>query len=248
MKSGTARCGVFAAALCCASAGAQPALPEMVVVTLFGEQISDAQLRAGGDTRPREERLAEILWQRVARRYIERNGLAATQAEVAELAAYEREFAARDRAQRARKLRELEERLVTDALSAAERARVQDFRDTLARLAGRDAELEREPAPDPATLRETYAPVVEAWKLNRALYQQYGGEVALAPSGPYPRGAWLRLIAEHERRGEIEFFDAGLKERLFDILATRPRTVVSPERVDFTPYWRRPIPPSYFPE
>jgi hypothetical protein len=27
-----------------------------------------------------------------------------------------------------------------------------------------------------------------------------------------------------------------------------PQIIVPPERVDFTPYWRQPIPPSYFPD
>ena len=35
---------------------------------------------------------------------------------------------------------------------------------------------------------------------------------------------------------------------LYETLAARPSIMLAPEQVGFTPYWKRPIPPSYFPD
>ncbi len=82
--------------------------------------------------------------------------------------------------------------------------------------------------------------------MNRALYAQFGGIVALTRFGPFPHGARLAVLEDYERRGLLQFSDAQLRERLFALLATRPRMTLAPGEVDFTPYWKKPIPPSYF--
>jgi hypothetical protein len=46
----------------------------------------------------------------------------------------------------------------------------------------------------------------------------------------------------------VLFPDAGVRDGLFALLARPPAQVVPPEAVDFTPYWKRPIPPSYYPD
>lgn len=219
------------------------------VANVLGNAIDRAELAAAeGGQRSEAARLFELLWQRVARHYIEQNGLAATEAEVAEAAAYHREFARRDRAQRTRKLEELDQRLAAEPLDPGERAWLEDFRAVLTRLARRDAELDRQPPPDPERQAGWLAGWVEMWKMNRALYREYGGVVALAPSGPYPHGARRALIEDYERWGWLRVSEAGLRAALFALLAAPPSLVVAPGEVDFTPYWKRPIPPSYFPD
>ena len=46
----------------------------------------------------------------------------------------------------------------------------------------------------------------------------------------------------------VRFLDSRLRAQVFAALALQPTAVVPPERVDFTPYWKQPIPPSYFPD
>jgi hypothetical protein len=55
-------------------------------------------------------------------------------------------------------------------------------------------------------------------------------------------------MADYERRGLVRFPDPAQRERIFAWLNRRPSMVTRPEEVDFTPYWKRPIPPSYFPD
>lgn len=215
------------------------------LASVLGEDILRGQLvEDGGPEAAR--RFAALIWPRIARRYIDDRGLAATPAEIAGLRAYDVEFEKKDRAQRARKLAELEQRLKSDARETEERAHIEDFRNTLQRLQQHDAETDALPKPDPAKQAVTYASWIEMWKMNQALYVQYGGVVALTEFGPDPQGARAALFADYERQGLLIFYDQALRRQFFDFLAEKPQMVMNPDVVDFTPYWKRPIPPSYF--
>jgi hypothetical protein len=218
------------------------------VATVTGIAITGADLASGAAAVPREVRLLELIWPRIVGDYVAGHGLAASSAEIEEVAAYHREFERRDRAQRARKLEELGGRLAGTELAPEERARLEDFQATLRRLALADEEHARLPPLSPERLRAVLAPRVEMWKMNRAIYERYGGAVALTEMGPWPHEARAALIADYERLGLLEFTDAELRERFYATLRQSASMVVPPERIDFTPYWRLPIPPSYFPD
>jgi hypothetical protein len=220
--------------------------PERVAI-VTGVVITRDDLAAPEGTAP-ETRLLELIWPHIARDYVARHGLAATLAEVEEALAYHREFERKDRAQRARKLEELDRRLTADGLGLEERTWLQEFQGTLRRLALYDSEQDQMPPQDREHPQALLALWVEMWKLNRAIYERYGGVVAPMEFGPSPHGARAALIADYERLGLLQFADAGLRERVYAMLEHPPSTVVPPDRVDFTPYWRRPIPPSYFPD
>jgi len=215
------------------------------LVTLLGETVTAAALP---EARPlRATRVADFLRGRMMRDFVLRNGLVATPDEVAELVRYDAEFERRDRAQRARKFAELDRRLASGGLGVAERAHLEDFRATLSRLAAYEAEEDRKPAAERAESVPDYAPWIEMWKMHRVLYDRRGGVVGLASFGPYPHGAWASLVAEYERRGALRFHDQELRQDVIALFNRPPRIPVAPAEVDFTPYWRKPIPSSYFP-
>lgn len=218
------------------------------VATVTGTPITRGDLAAGTRAIAAEARLLELLWPRVASDYVAGHGLAASPAEIEEALAYHREFERSDRAQRARKLEELGGRLAGTELAPEERARLEEFQATLRRLAQADQDRARIPPLSSKERRTLIGRRVEMWKLNRALYARYGGVVGLSGWGPWPHGARAALIADYERLGLLEFADTELRERLYALLRETPPMAVPPDRVDFTPYWKRPIPPSYFPD
>ena len=218
------------------------------VATVTGVAITQDELAAAAGDTARESRLLGLIWPRIVGHYVVRQGLAATPAEVAEVLAYHREFERKDRAQRARKLEELDRRLAADSLGPEERTWLREFQATLQRLALYDLEQDRMPPQDREHLQALLAPWVETWKMNRAIYERYGGVVALTGFGPSPHGARAALIADYERQGLLQFADTALRERVYAVLEHPPSMVVPHDRVDFTPYWKRPIPPSYFPD
>jgi hypothetical protein len=226
-----------------------PGLGAQEIARVLGVVIDRSELPAAGDGPAAElGRLYDRVWNAVSRHFIEQNGLGATREEIAEVLGYEREFDRRDRAQRARKLEELDRQLAGGGLEPAERARAEEFRAVLARLAQGDRERDRAPPSDPASKATQQAQWIESWKMNQAMYAQFGGVVALTRFGPFPHGARHALLEDYERRGLLQFSDAQMRERLFALLATRPRMTLAPAEVDFTPYWKKPIPPSYYPD
>ena len=236
---------VFAASLALIP---QATLGADVIATVLSQVITRDEIAAVDGEQARDIKLYDLVWRRVSRHYIDVQGLAATPAEVVEAVEYHREFAARDRVQRVRKLVELNERLAADGMKPDERARLEEFRKVLTRLAQHDAEQDRLPPPDPARQGQLLIPWIEQWKMNKALHEQYGGIVATTRFGPDPHGARAALMVDYERRGLVRFSDVAQRERVFAWLNRRPSMVTRPEEVDFTPYWKRPIPPSYFPD
>jgi hypothetical protein len=229
--------------LFCGAAAAQTS------VIVLGQPVDTTSLTETSDLRVRARLLAQMLFQRVGRDVILREGLAATPVELAEIAAYNAQFERRDRDQRARKLTELHARI--DALSAQdpERSRLEQFRVVLERLARFEADVaagtEVVEQPDPAV----FAGWIEQWKLDVALHARYGGVVGIAPHGPYPHGARARLVEQYQQDGRIEIRDELLRLALREALSAPPRIALAADvRPDFTPYWRRPIVGSYLPD
>ncbi len=218
------------------------------VAIVLGTSINREDIARATGELAQTRRLYELVWRRVVPHYVAQNGIAVTEVELAEAEAYHREFERKDRAQRARKVSELNERLAAAGLKADDRAWLEEFRAVLVRLARRDDEHDRTPPAGTAQRTRLLASWIEMWKMNRSLYQEYGGIVTLTTSGLDPQGARAALIADYERRGLLQFADAGARERLFALLTARPPVVIAPGEVDFTPYWKRPIPPSYFPD
>lgn len=93
---------------------------------------------------------------------------------------------------------------------------------------------------DKAMLRELPRSMVLQWKISKALYQRYGGEVIFQQANPMePVGAMRRFLEEQEKAGAFEIYDAGERKRFFEYYV-RPQTMVVPkEKVNYdVPWWR----------
>jgi len=217
--------------------------PTVVVARINGEEVRcNAPVSELG---PCTRKLLRMVQNRAQQAYIAHHRLHATDAEIDELRAYNRAFEAHDRAQRARKLMELDARLSDVALSPDERVRLQNFRTILARLAHYEADVDagREHIePVPAQALKSW---IERSKLDQALYRQYRGVVGVTAAGPYPHGARAALIEDYLAGCACEFLDARLEPGLRAQLANSPRMLFSGTAPDFTPFWKRAIVPSY---
>lgn len=93
---------------------------------------------------------------------------------------------------------------------------------------------------DKAMLRELPRSMVLQWKVGRALYQRYGGEVIFQQANPMePVGAMRKFLEEQEKAGAFEIYNADDRKRFFEYYV-RPQTMVVPkEKVNFdVPWWR----------
>ncbi len=71
---------------------------------------------------------------------------------------------------------------------------------------------EAESAEDAAARREIGAAFVQQWKVNRALYEQYGGRIIFQQGGPEPLDAYRKFLEENQARGDFEILDQGLED------------------------------------
>jgi len=214
------------------------------VAQVLGNTVQCAQF-GSTDARECARSLFVHVRMRVEQDYLERRGLTATAEEYAELEAYNLAFEVHDRDQRARKLAELDERLLQPRLDAAQRQRLLNFRDVLVRLARFDADVDAGVAQRAAMPPEMLRRVIERAKLEVALYAEFGGIVGVASFGPYAHGARIALIEDHLARGTITLLDAEVAEYFHALLHAAPVIADRAATPDFTPFWLRPIPASY---
>jgi hypothetical protein len=192
--------------------------------------------------------LLRLLRTRAEQQYIAEHALQARPDEIAAVRAYEVAFERHDRSQRERKRSELEARLAQAGavMSAAERARLVEFQAVLARLADYESDVDAGLAEAPPPLPDaTIASWVEQAKLDRALYRRYGGIVAVRPVGLRAHGARAALLADYIAREAITLADPQVAQHFRALLHAPPAIVFEGTEPDFTPFWLRPLAPSY---
>jgi hypothetical protein len=70
--------------------------------------------------------------------------------------------------------------------------------------------LENESAEDQAARLEIAAAFILQWKINRALYQQYGGRIGFQQGGPEPLDAYRKFLEERQAAGDFSIADPPL--------------------------------------
>jgi hypothetical protein len=233
--------------LCLIGSGALAQSVETPKVLVFGAEMYCRSPQANEPMACATELLRHVRYA-VAREFIARHGLGATSAELTRLVEYNRAFERHDRAQRARKLRELEARLATNQLASTERSRLEEFRRILARMARFEADVDAGIETRETLAETTLQSWIETAKLNAALYARYGGVVGIAAYGPYAHGAFHALIAEHIERRDIQFLDDVIATSFSAALDAPPQMVHTQGAPDFKPFWERPLSPSYLPD
>jgi len=182
------------------AAAAGPSAP----ATLLGKPVQASDGEALRD---------EVLSALVAR-YAKARRIAATRAEIdAYLSLMDRTLRKDLEQAQARRV-ELERQLTDAALSDAQR---QALRKELAEATetaqsiGSMSALAADPA-DAEARREVAAAFIVQWKLNRALYRQYGGRIIYQQGGPEPLDALHRFLRERQAAGDFSIADPALAE------------------------------------
>lgn len=207
------------------------------VARLFGRPIAAAELRDQGQAsaEPMSRKLRDVVAREVLARFVAANRLQATPEEIAAYRSWEAEFRKRDLARRTARLAQIEKELGDSGMDPGKREQLTQERDVLLRLRKHDAERPAGPGSE-----RVHAVWIEGYKVKKALYEKYGGRVGIGKWGPEPAGAMEALLREHEQRGELAIFDAGLAKAFWDAQQKEPRFLAKPEQVDFTYYWLKP--------
>lgn len=94
---------------------------------------------------------------------------------------------------------------------------------------------------DTAMLRELPRSMVLQWKVSKALYQRYGGEVIFQQANPMePVGAMRRFLEEQEKAGAFQIYNADERTRFYEYFVRSHPMVVPKEKVNYdVPWWRQ---------
>ena len=103
-----------------------------------------------------------------------------------------------------------------------------------------------EPWP-PEVLRESARHIVRAFKINRSLYEQYGGRVIFQQMGPEPLDAYRAFLEERQEAGDFRILAPGLLDGFWEYFVDDSIHSFYPseeaERVMKIPWWLQTSPP-----
>jgi len=86
---------------------------------------------------------------------------------------------------------------------AEKEAYVAHMREALSKDPAVAAELGEESVEDQAVRLESAEAFIKQWKINRALYQQYGGRIGFQQGGPEPLDAYRKFLEERQAAGDF---------------------------------------------
>jgi len=184
--------------------------------------------------------MAYVIGGELLRRYVAEKKIAATDAEIADYTAGLRKFMVEETQRRKARSIEIERLLQDKALPGAQR---QALEKEAAIIKSLGDEIEQ---PDAAAQRQMASAFVMHWKLNRALYRQYGGRVIYQQAGPEPLDAYRKYFEEQQALGHFRILDPKFEQAFWSYYRDDRRHVFVPDAeakaaID-TPPWQQKAP------
>lgn len=227
------------------------------VAVLFGETVYAKDLAApaaagqavdpAAEERVKGEMLRARVWKAVFEDYARRRNINPTDAEITSQIEGHRRMRVRSDAERAQQRAALITELKSAGLGDTRRKAAQQHLDTLNQLAEFDARREAE-LRDPAmrkvqqeSERRVAEHWVRQWKLNQALYREFGGRIIFQQAGWEPIDAYRKLLDQAEAGKAFVVHDPALRAAVYSyfehkfVYADETRARFYFEK----PYWER---------
>jgi hypothetical protein len=212
-----------------ASGGASALAQSDVVAEIAGKTIRQADLLPPAGTRSpdpaavenyRRERFRGLAWEALFDEFARSRKIAVTAAEIDSHNKTMHRMQEAEKNDRVAQQKTIEAELRGVILSDASRKQLDDQLATLQQL----AEFERQEAvrdADPvqrkirgATEKRVGERWVRLWKINQALFREFGGRIVLQEGGYEPFDAYRRLLDAQEKKGAIKVDDPALRSVL----------------------------------
>ena len=199
---------------CAAFAGLATALAADVYgdpSTPVAGQVYDTVIRTND-----ADELRYVVLKELTDRYAGKRGITVSDAEIDAYISRMTADMARDRREQEARRDELARRLAASNLPAAEREKLESELEMASQmvenLAPETGATAEETSGIEAARREIAAAFILQWKINRALYEQYGGRIAFQQGGPEPIDAYRKFLEEHQKRGDFAIRNAQLED------------------------------------
>ena len=210
---------------------------------------SDAPLVAeAGDVQihtSNPDEMAYVIKQVLIKRYIEDHKLQATDVEIAEFLDRKKIMMERNRLQMETRHAEIQQALASKTLTADARTRLEKERDTLYEMNRLMAAAEGRAGTAESDAAEVFVArsFIEQWKVNQALYRQYGGRVIFQQSGAEPIDAYRDFFRDAQKSGRFKILGKDMEPALWSYYTTDGIHVFYPESGNKkelainTPWW-----------
>jgi len=227
------------------------------VAVLFGESVYERDLVAPANSKPATDpanvervmgaRLRARVWKAVFDDYARRRQIAPSDAEITSQIEGTRRLKARSDAERVQQRAALVEELNSPTLPEQRRQAARQHLDTLDQLAAFEAKREQE-LRDPARRqmqqqaeRRVAEYWVRQWKLNQALYREFGGRIIFQQAGWEPIDAYRRLLEQYEANKSLVVHDPAWRAAVYRYFEHR-FVYADEKKARFyfeKPYWER---------
>jgi hypothetical protein len=197
--------------------------------------------------RTREEALRNLVWSSVFRDYAEKRKIEPTQAEIDSQIRSQKKFLAEDKVRREKQRQELIAELRSPGITETRRQQAQEYLDTLNSLRDHDTrmEQERKESGHEKMWQESEQRVarvwVTQWKVNQALYREFGGRIIFQQAGWEPIDAYRSLLDRYKAEKRFVIHVPALQDAVYRYF--RHNFVYADEKkAKFyfeKPYWER---------
>ena len=176
-------------------------------------------LGAGVHTTDAEE-MRYVILSKLLESYAAEQGIEVERADVDAYLNGTRRIAEAHRRRNEARCRELTRKLNSGNLGEAERRKVSSELDSLNELMATLEEMSAAANEDPQASQkdreQVAAAFIRQWKINRALFRQYGGRVIFQQGGAEPLDAYRRFLEAQEKRGRFAIADEVFAKKFWD--------------------------------
>ena len=197
--------------------------------------------------RTREEALRNLVWSAVFADYAKKRKVEPTPAEIDSQIREQKKFTSADKIRREKERKELIVELKSPGLTEAQRKQKQQYLDTLNSLRDHDVRMEKERS-DPAQKKmwqdseQMVAAIwVKQWKVNQALFREFGGRIIFQQAGWEPMDAYRALLDQYKAEKRFVIHDPTLQDAVYSYF--KHSFVYADEKMAKfyfeKPYWER---------
>lgn len=171
--------------------------------------------------RTREEALRNLVWSSVFADFAKQRKIDPTTAEIDSQIREQKKFMSLDKVRREKQREELVAEIRSTGITEARRKQAQQYLDTLNSLREHDVRMEKE-RKDPTSEkmwqdseRRVAHVWVKQWKVNQALFREFGGRIIFQQAGWEPIDAYRALLDRYKAEKKFVVRDPTLHEAVY---------------------------------
>ena len=203
-------------------------------------EVLDVQIRTDNP-----DEMAYVIKQVLASQYIEDKKLQATDAELAEFLQRKQLMMEKNRIKLDKRRDAIRQALTDTSLTTEVREQLEKERAALDKMdeAMTQVESRAGTAESNAAEKLIAQSFIEQWKVNRALYRQYGGRLIYQQGGAEPLDAWQKFLRDAQKDGKFQILQQDMEPALWSYYTTDsihkfyPDGAASKEPAFNTPWW-----------